>query len=117
MEVLRLAQARSLSSRTFATTNDALNLSGEFVINGKAIELDAADSPLNSRDRTNNAHARDSTPIPNLSHASTRRTRTAAPFGRSSLATLSTPPGTASCVRWNSSPWPATVVAITAPAS
>ena len=57
VEVLRLAQARSLSSRTFATTNDALNLSGEFVINGKAIDLAADDSLFDIRDRINNADA------------------------------------------------------------
>ena len=81
VEVLRLAQARSLSSRTFATTNDALNLSGEFVINGKAIELDADDSLFDIRDRINNADAGVSAQILTVSEGDNRLIITAEQVG------------------------------------
>ena len=57
VEIIKLAQARSLSSRSFDSTNDALNLSGEFVVNGKGIDLDTDDSLFDIRDRINNADA------------------------------------------------------------
>ena len=55
VEVLGLAQARSLSTRSFSTTTEALTLSGEFVVNGKAIEVGTGDSLLDIRDAVNAA--------------------------------------------------------------
>jgi len=57
VEVLALAQVRSLSSRSFGSLSDALDLSGEFVINGKGIEIAAEDSLLDIRDAINAADA------------------------------------------------------------
>ena len=55
VEVLGLAQARSLSSRSFGNLTEALGLSGEFVINGQGIEVTAGDSLLDLRDDINAA--------------------------------------------------------------
>ena len=57
VEVLGLAQARSLSSRSFSTLDQDLNLAGEFVINGQGITLNADDSLFDMRDRINSADA------------------------------------------------------------
>ena len=57
VEVLGLAQARSLSSRSFATLDEDLNLDGEFVVNGHGISLKADDSLFDIRDRINSADA------------------------------------------------------------
>ncbi len=40
----QLAQARKLSSMSFSSSTDALNLSGEFTINGKGISVSTTDS-------------------------------------------------------------------------
>jgi len=40
----QLAQARQLSSQSYADYNTALGISGEFIINGKAISVDTTDS-------------------------------------------------------------------------
>ena len=55
VEVVGLAQARSLSSGSFASLSDDLALSGEFVVNGKAIEVSSGDSLLDLRDAVNDA--------------------------------------------------------------
>ena len=55
VEVLSLAQGRSLSSRSFSTTTDGLQLSGEFVINGTSIEVADSDSLTDIRDAINGA--------------------------------------------------------------
>jgi flagellar hook-associated protein 2 len=57
VEVKNLAQSRSLSSRSFTTTDQELGLAGEFVINGESIELDAEDSLVEVRDAINTADA------------------------------------------------------------
>lgn len=57
VEVLGLAQARSLSSRSFTSNNEDLGLSGEFIINGTGIELEATDSLIDVRDAINAADA------------------------------------------------------------
>jgi flagellar hook-associated protein 2 len=57
VQVKALAQARSLSSRSFSSTSDALNLGGEFVVNGRAITLNDDDDLLDIRDRINNSDA------------------------------------------------------------
>jgi len=57
VEVLGLAQARSLSTRSFTTLDNALALSGEIVINDKAVEIVAEDSLLDVRDSINDANS------------------------------------------------------------
>ncbi len=57
VEVMELAKARRLSSRSFSSLSDSLNLSGEFVVNGKGIELDTDDGLLDIRDKINSADA------------------------------------------------------------
>ena len=57
VEVVSLAQARSLSSRSFDSLDDELSLSGEFVINGKGIEIEDTHSLLDVRDAINDANA------------------------------------------------------------
>ena len=57
VEVIELAKARRLSSRSFSSLSDSLNLSGEFVVNGKGIELDTDDGLLDIRDKINSADA------------------------------------------------------------
>ena len=53
VEVLELATARSLSSRSFADLSQSLNLGGGFVVNGKGINITAEDSLLDLRDKVN----------------------------------------------------------------
>ena len=55
VEVVGLAQSRSLSTRSFGSLDGELALSGEFVINGKAIEVKSGDSLLDVRDAVNDA--------------------------------------------------------------
>jgi flagellar hook-associated protein 2 len=57
VEVQKLAQARSLSSRSFSTSDESLNLEGEFVVNGTGIDLATSDSLFDIRDRINSAEA------------------------------------------------------------
>ena len=57
VEVVDKAQARSLSSSSFGSLDDALNLSGEFVVNGEGIEIEEGNSLLDIRDAINDADA------------------------------------------------------------
>ncbi|MCC7260908.1 MAG: flagellar filament capping protein FliD [Candidatus Latescibacteria bacterium] len=57
VEVLALAQARSLSSRSFGSLSSGLGLSGEFVINGKSIAIAAEDDLTDVRQAINEADA------------------------------------------------------------
>ncbi len=57
VEVLELAKARRLSSRSFSSLSESLNASGEFVVNGKGIEIEAEDDLLDVRDKINAADA------------------------------------------------------------
>lgn len=57
VEVLELATARSLSSRSFADLSQSLDLNGGFVVNGKGINITAEDSLLDLRDKVNAAEA------------------------------------------------------------
>jgi len=57
VEVLALAQARSLSSRSFASLSTGLGLSGEFVINGKSIAVKVEDDLTDVRQAINEANA------------------------------------------------------------
>ncbi len=44
IEVKNLAQAQKLGSRSFSSTSDALNLSGDILINGRAVNIEASDN-------------------------------------------------------------------------
>lgn len=57
VEVLALAQARSLSSRSFSSLSTGLGLSGEFVINGKSIAIKAEHDLTDIRQAINEADA------------------------------------------------------------
>jgi len=49
-----LAKAQKLSSKAFSTYDTALELSGEFVINGQAVSVEANDDLTDIRDKINN---------------------------------------------------------------
>ncbi|MEW6749555.1 MAG: flagellar filament capping protein FliD [Candidatus Latescibacterota bacterium] len=55
VEVVSLAQARRLSSRSFRSASEALGLSGEIVLNGRAVEIGTQDDLQDIRDRINDA--------------------------------------------------------------
>ncbi len=55
LKVTRLAQAQKLATAAKTDTTSALNLSGSFVINGKAIKVEAADSLRSIAGRINDA--------------------------------------------------------------
>ena len=57
IEVLNLAQPRSLSSRSFSSLSEDLNLNGELVINGKGIEISNTDDLIDIQDAINTANA------------------------------------------------------------
>lgn len=49
----QLAQARQVSSQGFEDSEEALGLAGEFLINGRAVKVEATDSLLDIADRVN----------------------------------------------------------------
>lgn len=57
VEVLSLAQAQSRSSQSFSSDSEALGLSGEIVINGKAITIAASDNLVDIQGAINAANA------------------------------------------------------------
>lgn len=57
VQVLQTAQAEKLSGSTFASNQSALNLAGDFVINGKAINVLTTDSLGAIRDKINTANS------------------------------------------------------------
>jgi len=85
VEVLALAQARSLSSRSFSSLSGALNLSGEFVINGKSIEIEAEDSLVDVRQAIAAADAGVSAQILTVSPQDNRLILTAEQVGEDSF--------------------------------
>jgi flagellar hook-associated protein 2 len=54
IKVTQLATAQKLSSKGFSTYDTALQLSGEFVINGRAVSVDANDDLMDIRNKINN---------------------------------------------------------------
>ena len=56
IEVLNLAQARSLSSRSFSSLSEDLDLNGDLVINGKGIEISSTDDLIDIQDAINTAN-------------------------------------------------------------
>ncbi|RKY01240.1 flagellar hook protein, partial [Candidatus Poribacteria bacterium] len=57
IEVVQLAAAEQLSSNPFSDTTSPLGISGEMLINGVRVEIDADDSLADIRDKINNASA------------------------------------------------------------
>jgi len=52
-----IAQARKISSRSFSSYNEALSLTGEFIINGRAVRVDDTDDLMAIRDKINNVNS------------------------------------------------------------
>jgi flagellar hook-associated protein 2 len=52
-----IAQARKISSKSFASYDEALVLTGEFVINGRAVRVDDTDDLMDIRDKINNVNS------------------------------------------------------------
>ncbi|RLB83762.1 MAG: flagellar hook protein [Deltaproteobacteria bacterium] len=52
-----VAQARQISSKSFTSYDTALSLSGEFVINGRAVEVETSDTLADIRDKINNLNS------------------------------------------------------------
>lgn len=57
LEVIQLARAEKLNSAAVADANAALNLSGEFHVNGKKVEITSGDTLASIRDRINSANS------------------------------------------------------------
>ena len=81
VEVVGLAQARRLSSRSFGSISESLGLSGDFTISGKGVELVADDSLLDVRDKINAADAGVSAQILTVASGDTRMILTAEEVG------------------------------------
>jgi flagellar hook-associated protein 2 len=56
-EVVSLARASKVAGNTYASTSDALNIAGEFTVNGRRIVIHATDSLATIRDAINAANA------------------------------------------------------------
>lgn len=56
VEVLGLSQAQSRSSQSFSSNTEAIGLTGEIVLNGKAISIAASDSLVDIQGAINNAN-------------------------------------------------------------
>ncbi len=52
-----VAQARQISSKSFATYDTAVSLSGEIVINGRAVKLESSDDLTDIKDKINNLNS------------------------------------------------------------
>lgn len=52
-----IAQARKISSKSFSSYDEALSLTGEFIINGRAVRVDDTDSLGDIRDKINNVNS------------------------------------------------------------
>ena len=52
-----IAQARKISSGSFSSYNEALSLTGEFIINGRAVRVDDTDTLGGIRDKINNVNS------------------------------------------------------------
>ncbi|HFE53022.1 MAG TPA: hypothetical protein ENK07_06245, partial [Bacteroidetes bacterium] len=57
IRVLQLAQPEKLASAAFSDSSEALGLSGEFLVNGKVVNVESTYSLLDIRDAINNADA------------------------------------------------------------
>ena len=52
-----IAQARKISSKSFSSYDEALNLTGDFIINGRAVRVDSTDTLGDVRDKVNNVNS------------------------------------------------------------
>jgi flagellar hook-associated protein 2 len=52
-----IAQARKISSKSFSSYDEALSLTGEFIINGRAVRVDDTDTLGDIRDKVNNVNS------------------------------------------------------------
>lgn len=52
-----IAQARKISSKSFSSYDEALALTGEFIINGRAVRVDDTDDLMAIRDKINNVNS------------------------------------------------------------
>jgi len=52
-----IAEARKISSKSFASYDEALVLTGEFIINGRAVRVDDTDDLMDIRDKINNVNS------------------------------------------------------------
>ncbi len=57
IRVLQKAQSLKIGSKTFSSRDNALNLSGEFLINGKAVQISISDTLENIRDKINDLNS------------------------------------------------------------
>ena len=70
--ISQLAQARRISSKSFSSKTDALQLSGDFLIDGHAISVSETDSLIDIMDKINNSNADVSASILQLSDTAYR---------------------------------------------
>ena len=54
LDIIQLAQAQKLTSKGFSGYDEALGLTGEFVINGRGVNIENSDTLRDVRDRINN---------------------------------------------------------------
>ena len=80
--MLELAQAQSISSRSFSSLTDALNLSGEIVINGDGVEIGEDDGLVDIRSAINDANAGVSAQILTVANGDNRLILTAEDVGK-----------------------------------
>ncbi|MDQ7062689.1 MAG: flagellar filament capping protein FliD [candidate division KSB1 bacterium] len=57
IRILQKAQSLKVGSASFSSRNSALGLSGEFLINGKAVKIDSTDTLEDIRDKINNLNS------------------------------------------------------------
>lgn len=84
----QVATSRKLSSTSFSDTTTALNLSGEIVINGKAVSIAATDDLIDIRDAINAVDAGVTASIISVSSTDNRLILTAEETGEGKLSVL-----------------------------
>jgi flagellar hook-associated protein 2 len=86
--VSQVATARKLSSTSFSDTTTALNLSGEIVINGKALSINSTDDLLDIRDAINDLNAGVTASILSVTSTDNRLILTSNDTGEGKLSVL-----------------------------
>lgn len=77
VQVTQLAQQHKISSTSFTDANTALNLTGDFLINGKRISVQSTDTLASLRNAINQANAGVTASLMNVSPTDVRLTLTA----------------------------------------
>lgn len=85
-EVVQLAAAEQISSGSFSNATSPLGISGEMLINGVRIEIDADDSLVDIRDKINSASAGVTAAIINVSSTDHRLTITSSRTGSEGIS-------------------------------